>query len=172
MGFWDFLKIAAPVATTIYGVSEQQKMMKEHSKAQRKSYDKYLSTINPPAGVKEARFNELRRGILERAPGARRGTANRLAARGIRGQGPAAPIAETDEAIQRSINDAYSAIYGQYNVPSQPGPTDYAPSFWNLFGANVGDIGSHMLAKRLGENDWWNWGGSGGGGGTSAARLS
>lgn len=149
MGFWNFLKTAAPIAATVYGISEQQKMMKKHSRAQQKSYDKYLSTINPPAGVKKARFNELRSSILERAPGARRGTMSRLAARGIRGQGRGAPIAETDEAIQRSINDAYFKIYGDYNVPSQPGPTDYAPSFWNLMGSNIGDIGSYLLAQRL-----------------------
>lgn len=149
MGFWDIIKTVAPIGMQLYGMNEQSKMMKEHSKAQQKSYDKYLSTINPPADVKQSRFNELRSSVLERAPGARRGMANRLASRGIRGQGPAAPVAETDDAIQRSINDAYFKIYGQYNVPSQPGPTDYSPSFWNLMGANTGDIGSWLLANRL-----------------------
>ena len=149
MGFWDILKTVAPIAMNVYGMNEQQKMMKEHSKAQQKSYDKYLSTINPSADVKASRFNELKSSIMERAPGARAGTANRLAARGIRGQGAATPVAETDEAIQRSINDAYFKIYGDYNVPSQPGPTDYSPSFWNLLGANTGDIGSYLLANRL-----------------------
>lgn len=149
MGFWDIFKQVAPFAMQGYGMYEQSRMIKEHSKAQQKSYDKYLSAINPPAGVQEARFNELRGAILERAPGARRGMSNRLAARGIRGQGSAAPMVATDEAIQRSINDAYNKIYGQYNVPGQPGPTDYSPSFWNLMGSNVGDIGSWLLANRL-----------------------
>ncbi len=149
MGWMDFFKIAAPIGMQLYGMNEQQRMMKEQNKAQQKSYGNYLSTINPPADVKEARFNELRSSVLERAPGARRGTANRLAGRGIRGKGPAAPVAETDDAIQRSINDAYFKIYGDYNVPSQPGPTDYSPSFWNLMGESTGDIGSYLLANRL-----------------------
>ena len=149
MGFWDIFKTVAPIGMQLYGMNEQQKMMKDYNKQQQKSYDKYLSAINPPAGVQESRFNELRSSILERAPGARRGMSNRLAARGIRGQGVAAPIAETDDAIQRSINDAYFKIYGDYNVPGQPGPTNYSPSFWNLMGEGVGDIGSYLLRNRL-----------------------
>jgi len=152
-------KVAAPAAASIYGVSQQKEMMKDLNKSQQRSYDKYLTTINPPADVQESRFNELKSGILERAPGARTGTANRLAARGIRGQGVGAPIAETDTDIQRAINDAYFKIYGQYNVPSQPGPANYSPSFWNLMGSNMGDVGSYLLAKRLGESDWWKTGG-------------
>jgi len=160
-------KVAVPAAASVYGVSQQKEMMKDLNKSQQRSYQDYLGTINPPAAVQESRFNELKSGILERAPGARTGTANRLAARGIRGQGVGAPIAETDEGIQRAINDAYNQVYGQYNVPSQPGPANYSPSFWNLMGSNMGDIGSYLLAKRLGKNDWWNSGGS-----TSAASLS
>jgi len=159
MGFWDIFKTVAPIGMQLYGMSEQKKMMKDLNKANQKSYDKYLTTINPSADVQASRFNELKSGILERAPGARTGTANRLAARGIRGQGAGAPVAETDDAIQRAINDAYFKIYGQYNVPSQPGPANYAPSFGNLVGSNAGDIGSYLLAKRLSESDWWKTGG-------------
>ena len=169
MGFWDIVKTVAPIAMQGYGMYQQKEMMKDLNKSQQRSYKDYLGTINPPAAVQESRFNELRSGILERAPGARRGTANRLAARGIRGQGVGAPIAETDTDIQRAINDAYFKIYGQYNVPSQPGPTNYSPSFWNLMGSNMGDVGSYLLAKRLGESDWWKTGGSGS---TSAASWA
>jgi len=169
MGWLDVLKVVGPIAAQGYGIYQQQDMMKDLNKANQKSYDKYLNTINPPADVKESRFNELKSGIMSMAPGARSGTANRLAARGIRGQGPAAPIVNTEEAIQKSINDAYFSIYGNYNVPSQPGPANYAPSFGNLIGSNAGDIGSYLLAKRLGESDWWKTGGSGS---TSAAKWA
>lgn len=163
MGWLDVFKTVAPIGMQLYGMSEQKKMMADLNKANQKSYDKYLTTINPPAAVQESRFNELRSSILERAPGARTGTANRLAARGIRGQGTGAPVAETDDAIQRSINDAYFQIYGQHNIPTQPGPANYAPSFGNLVGSSAGDIGSYLLAKRLGEtgDDWWKFGGGG-----------
>ena len=159
MGWLDVFKTVAPLAMQGYGMYQQSEMMKDLNKANQKSYDKYLTTINPTADVQASRFNELKSGILERAPGARTGTANRLAARGIRGQGAGAPVAETDTDIQQAINDAYFQIYGQYNVPSQPGPANYSPSFGNLVGSNAGDIGSYLLAKRLGESDWWKTGG-------------
>jgi len=166
----NIAKVALPAAATIYGTNQQAAMMKDANKAQQKSYDKYLDALNPSADVQEARFNELKSSILDSASSARAGTSNRLAARGVRGQGAAAPISETDDAIQAAINDAYFSIYGSYNTPTEAAPADYSPSFWDLMGSNMGDIGSYFLSQRLGSegDNWWNWGS--GSGSTSGAK--
>jgi len=123
----------------------QAQMMEDLAKSQEESYEDYLTAINPPEEVKEERFRGLKEGILKEAPAARRRSESRLAGRGIRGRGVTSPAVQKEGDIQDAINAAHLAIYGTYNVPSTPGPVNYAPGTANLMGSNIADL-STLLA--------------------------
>ena len=145
----DLAGPAAIVGSQIYGAKKRSDMAKDVSRGQQTSYDTYMNTINPPPEVKAARFEELKGGVLDQAPRLRKQASNVLASRGIRGQGAAAPVVETEENIQDAINDAFFNIYGQYNVPSGPGPVNFAPSTMDLLGTEAGDLGMLLAIREL-----------------------
>ena len=146
-------KEVAPAAiaagSAYYGAKKQSDMASELSRAQQTSYDDYLKTINPPAQVKTTQFEERKGDILDQSPRFRQQASNVLASRGIRGQGAAAPVVETEQDIQKKINDAYFSVYGNYNVPSGPGPTNFAPSTTDLFGTEAADLGMLLALKEF-----------------------
>ena len=143
------LKYGIPAAGAAYGAYQQAQMGKDLVNAQNQSYQNYLQTINPPPEAQEARFNELKSQITGSAPAAQRRLSDSLASRGVRGRGLASPIAGQARGTQQDINSAYRQIYGQYNVPSAPGPVPFAPSTGQLVGQGVGQLGGIDLLKKL-----------------------
>jgi len=128
---------------------QQKEMAEDYQEAQRKSYEDYLKTINVPEDVKETRFEALKSGILKAAPAARKRRASQMAARGIRGKGAAAPIAETESDIQSAIDQARLSVYGQYNVPGAPPPVSYTPSTGQMIGQSATDLGTILAMYNL-----------------------
>ena len=143
------LKYGIPAAGAAYGAYQQAQMGKDLVNAQNQSYQNYLQTINPPPEAQEARFNELKSQITGSAPAAQRRLSDSLASRGVRGRGLASPIAGQARGTQQDINSAYRQIYGQYNVPSAPGPVPFAPSTGQLIGQGIGQVGGIDLLKKL-----------------------
>lgn len=144
-----FIGPAATAGSMIYGANQQSKMGRGLANAQQQSYDQYLNAINPPEAVKQAMFNKVNSQILSSAPLQMRKISNELASRGVRGQGTASPIAGAQRGVTGAQRNAYLDIYGRYNVPNQPGPTNWAPTTGNLMGKNVGDIGTLMMMQKM-----------------------
>lgn len=131
------------------GAYQQSQMAKDVAKQSQKSYDRYLSAINPPQDVLDARFAQAKDYIYGSAPTARRRLENRLASRGIRGRGATSPISDQERAIQDQLNDAYFQVYTNYNVPSTSAPVVPTPSMGQLFGTNLSQATNYLLPL------WW-----------------
>lgn len=176
--YGNWIGPALGAGATIYGSMAQADQMKDMAKKQSRSYQDYLSAINPPEAVKETRFNEMKDQVLSAAPVARRRLEDRLASRGIRGGGTAAPMGNQESEINKALNDAYFKVYGQHNVPGSPGPASATPSSGQLLGMNAGQVGAYMLPSMLNKamktlkpgdmtlnwggdendgSDYWNW---------------
>jgi len=72
-----------------------------------------------------------------------------MAAKGKRGKGTVGPSAAQERARQDKINQAYFNIYGTYNIPSGPGPGTYAPSYGQLAGKDLSDLGTIFALQRM-----------------------
>ncbi len=151
-GVWDWIA-ANPLTSAGIGMmganllssGVQADMMQGMNEAQRASYQEYLDAINPPEAVKDVRYDVLAEQARTQASLAQKKLQEELAQRGVRGKGTAAPTGDLAEAERKALNAAYNQIYGTYNVPSTPGPVDYAPSATQLTGANM----SQMLAQGI-----------------------
>lgn len=142
-GSWLFP--AATLGATALGSYSQSKMAKDTAKQSEKSYDKYLSTINPPKDVLDARFSQAKDYIMGSAPTAQRRLENSLASRGIRGRGATSPLSNQNQAVQDALNDAYFQVYTNYNVPSTAPPVVPTPSAGQLFGTNLAQSANYLL---------------------------
>ena len=127
----------------------QSSMMKGANDAQTKSYEDYLSAINPPAAVKDTQFAALAENARTQGNIAKKRVADTLAARGITGKGMAAPTGDFAQAEKDAINAAYNKIFGTYNVPSTPGPVNYAPSTGQLAGSNLAQMTAQGIPLAL-----------------------
>ena len=139
----------ALMANNILGSFNQADMAGDVNQAQQQSYQKYLDTINPPESVKQVRYQALAKNAETQSALARKRLDESLASRGIRGKGMAAPSGDMSEAERSSLNNAYNAIFSQYNVPSTPGPVDYAPSAGNLAAGNTTQAVNQMIPLML-----------------------
>lgn len=151
--WWGITKKVAPWVIggglNIYNVLQQKQMMEDLQEAEEERYEEYLESLNPPEETKEARFQGLKGGILKAAPAARKRRANVMAARGIRGKGAAAPIAETERDVQDAINQAYFNIYGTYNVPGAMPPVSYTPTTGQMVGGQTTDLANLLMMYNL-----------------------
>ena len=141
--------MAALLGSQYLGSNAQSDMMQQLADAQNQSYQKYLGSINPPDAVKDARFNELQSQVLTQAPIMQRRISDAAASRGIKGQGILPEIASGEKGVQDAINKAYFNVYGDYNVPNQPPPVNFAPSTGNLMGSNIGDLLSMLSMQKI-----------------------
>ena len=137
------------VGGQLLGSNAQSDMMQQLADAQNQSYQSYLGTINPPESVKDARFNELQSQVLTQAPIMQRRISDAAASRGIKGQGIMPEIAAGEKGINDAINQAYFKVYGDYNIPNQPPPVNFAPSTGNLMGSNMSDLLSMLAMQRM-----------------------
>jgi len=137
------------MGSQLMGSYLQAKEAEELAEKEKQSYDEYLATINPPEEVQKERFAGQKAGILKQAPGMRSRLRGQMAAKGIRGRGTASPTAAGEQATQDAINQAYFNVYGQYNIPSGPGPVQYSPSAGSLAGKNVSDIASWWAMNKM-----------------------
>lgn len=142
-------KWAPFVGLNLFSTWQQQQMMEDYQETQEESYDKYLQSLNPPEETKKTRFQGLKGGILAAAPAARKRRSSQMAARGIRGKGAAAPIAETEKDVQDAINQAYFNIYGQYNVPSGAPPVSYTPTTGQMMAGQGTDLANLLMMYNL-----------------------
>lgn len=151
-GIWDWITKnpgTAMMGANILGSLGQSGMYGDINEAQQKSYQDYLGMINPPAEVKAARYGDLSSNVREQGDVAESSLMNKLASRGIRGKGLAAPSGDLAEAERKMMQDAYNQVYGTYNVPSAPGPVDYSPDFLDLMMGNVGQAASQGIPLAL-----------------------
>lgn len=143
----NFLPIYA--GSQVLNAVNQAGMAEDMNDAQSKSYQDYLSLINPPEEVKQARYNTLRNQVSTTATDARRRLRDTLASRGIRGRGIGGPNANLERSVMDAQNNAFNQIYGTYNVPGEAPPVNYAPSTANILGKNVSDIGTLLMMQNL-----------------------
>lgn len=143
------LPAAVQVGSEYYKGKQQKKMMRGIAEAQQKSYDQYLSSLNPPEAVKQARYNQLASHARTQAQLANRRISDRMGARGIRGRGAASPIADTARTNQDALNAAYFQVFGNYNVPGMPPPVGYTPGTSQLMGSGLADTASAWATKKL-----------------------
>lgn len=136
----------------ILNAINQAGMAEDMNDAQTKSYEDYLSLINPPEEVKQARYNTLRNQVSTTATDARRRLRDTLASRGIRGRGIGGPNAALERSVMDAQNNAFNQIYGTYNVPGEAPPVNYAPSTANILGKNISDIGTLLMMQNLYNN--------------------
>jgi hypothetical protein len=154
----NFLSKMKEYSPYIFGASQvlnginQSMMAKDMNEAQSKSYQDYLSLINPPEEVKQARYNILRNNVSTTASDARRRLRDTLASRGIRGRGIGGPNAALERSMMDAENNAFNTIYGTYNVPGEAPPVNYSPSAANILGKNISDIGTLMMMQNLYNN--------------------
>ncbi len=142
-----------PMLTTGLGLTalnalnsyNQASMTKGANQAQQQSWQDYLNAINPPETVKAQRYGAGLGEVERTGTQTREKVASQMAARGVRGRGTAAPTGDVAEAERQAKNLLYNQIYGQYNVPSAPGPSNYAPSGGQLFGANTTQSMNYLL---------------------------
>lgn len=111
------------------------------------AYNQYLTNLNPPESVLDAREQQLLSEIQPKATARLRQTTNDLAARGVRGRGKAAPLAATAREIQDQQNQAYWRTHGTYNVPGSPMQVPQVAAqpqlgYKDFLGKNLSDLGS------------------------------
>ncbi len=133
------------VALNALNSYNQASMMKGANTANQQSWQDYLNAINPPETVKAQRYGAGLGEVERTGTQTREKVASQMAARGVRGRGTAAPTGDVAEAERQAKNLLYNQIYGQYNVPSAPGPSNYAPSGGQLFGANTTQSMNYLL---------------------------
>lgn len=143
---------AIQAGSNIWGLYSQANMMKDAAKAGTGAYGDYLSTINPPQEVLDARFAEAKSNIMNTASSTQRKLGDTLASRGVRGKGAASPYSEHSDAVRDALNQAYWNIYGNYNVPTGPGPSGYSPGMGDLAGVNFAQAMNYMNPLY----SWWN----------------
>jgi len=146
----NILPLAAlSLGSNYLGAKSQAETAEDLNKANQKSYQEYLSLINPPQEVLDTRYGAQKADIMKNVPALRTNVANQLAGRGIRGKGAAAPVASTELAVNEALNKAYGDVYGQHNIPSTPGPANYAPSSGDLSTIGASQSASQILAMLL-----------------------
>ena len=160
---WDFITNSAdsvggyvknnPIKTMLGATALnsvlQSGMMKGVNEAQNKSYQDYINAINPPESVKSVRFNTLAENARTQGALAQKKIDESLAVRGVRGKGKVAPTGDVALSTKDAINAAFNQIYGTYNVPSTPGPVNYAPSAGQLAGTNVAQMTAQSIPLMM-----------------------
>lgn len=146
--------IAVPLASQWYQGKQQADMMKDLNKAQQQSYSQYLGMMKPSAAERGASYNQEAANIRSNAELGARRLGNTMAARGIRGQGTIAPVANYQGSVMDAENQLYNNIYGienryPYGTPGAP-PVDYAPSSGQLGGSNIASYASYMSPQLFG----------------------
>jgi hypothetical protein len=137
------------MASNVISSMNQSNMMQGANEAQQQSYKEYLNALNPTEDVKSSRYNALASNVRSQSTAAQKKIDDALAARGVRGKGKAAPAGDVSEAEREALNQAYNQIYGTYNVPGSPGPTNYSPSGTNLAVGNTTQLASQALPLML-----------------------
>lgn len=143
------LKVAAPLAVNYFAGQAQAKEAEKVAKAQQTSYDSWMQTLNPPKPVLDQRYAAATEATNKAQVANLRGMQDILAARGERGKGPVADIAKATALTGDLYNKNYHDVYSKYNVPNQPGPTNYAPGAGNLAMINGANVMNYALPQ------WW-----------------
>lgn len=144
------LPAASLVGSNVLGSGQQADMLGDLNQANLDAYNQYLGNINPPKDVLDTRFDAARTQIRGAASGARRRISDTLASRGIRGQGVAAPLAEFEtDVVLPAESQAFNQIFGQFNVPSAPGPANFAPTGGQLAGTSLAQSANQLLPLIL-----------------------
>jgi len=137
----------------------QANMAQGVNEAQQRSYNDYLSAINPPPSVRQSRYQESLGNIAATSKNARQNVLNTMAARGVRGRGMAAPTGDLAEAERQSRNQAYNQAFGTWAAPGSPGPANYAPGAGNLALGGATNAANYLLPLLMYQNLYGKGGG-------------